>query len=130
MRVMKRLMYTDRTLKGFFVLLFLPFLCVVANASPSPNPGSKAFQKCKEINVSYVVVKDRNTDDKSSIKIDVKETQISELIISLVGPKKLFLRDITEMEIKNLSKGTYSLVIVGREESAGYCPRHFQVVIK
>lgn len=123
-------MYTSRTLKGFLVLFILPFLWVVADASPSPKPSSKAYQKCKEINVSYVVVKDPNAGDKSAIIIEVKDTQTSELIISLVGPKKLFFRDISEMKIKNLSKGTYSLVIVGREESAGYCPRHFQVVIK
>jgi len=128
MRIIKCLMITSRTLKGFLVLFFLPFLWVVADASSSPNPSS--YQKCKEINASYEVVKDRSMDDKSSIKIDLKDTQTSELIISLVGPKKLFLNDITDVEIKNLSKGTYSLIIVGREESVGYCPKHFQVVIK
>jgi hypothetical protein len=123
-------MYTNWTLKGLIVLLFFPFLWVVAEASSFPHPSSKVNQKCQEINISYEVIKDKSGTDKSSIKIETKDTQISELIISLVGPKKLFLRDITEMEIKNLSKGTYSLVIVGREESAGYCPRHFQVLIK
>jgi hypothetical protein len=130
MRIIRCLMYTNRTLKGLLVLFFFLFLGVVVYASPTPNPSSKAYQKCKEINVSYKVIKDRNTGDKGSIKIDLKDAQISQLIISLVGPKKFFLRDITEMEIKNLDKGTYSLVIVGREESAGYCPMHFQVVIK
>ena len=130
MRIIKCLMCTDRTLKGLLLLFLLPFLWVAADASPLLDPSSKAYQKCKQINVSYEVIKDQNAGDKSSIKIDVKDTQTSELVISLVGPKKIFLRDITELEIKNLSKGTYSLVIVGREESAGYCPRHFQVVIK
>lgn len=131
MRVLSYLIGNLGALKSLVLILLFQFLWVLVNAfSPIPKPTSKVYQKCKEINASYELIKETNTGDNNSIKINLKDVQISQLNISLVGPKKMFLQDINEYEIKNLSKGTYSLVLVGREESLGFCPKHFQVIIK
>jgi hypothetical protein len=84
-------------------------------------------QNCKELDVTYQVVNDPNG---GTILIDLKQIEKSSVIISLVGPNKLYLKDVNENEIKNLKKGTYSLVIVGRSKSSDYCPKHFQVIIQ
>jgi hypothetical protein len=103
---------------------------VSVDAGPAPRPSFYGNPKCKEINITFEVISDPTTGTNNTIKIDLKEVKSAEVIISLVGPKKIFLQDIRESEIKNLSKGTYSLVVVGKEESSGYCPTTFQVYIK
>jgi len=105
-------------------------LVVSVDAGPAPHSSVYKNQKCKELDVSFEVIQDVNSGTKSSIKIDLKEVKSDEVIISLVGPKKIFLQDVQEREIRNLNKGTYSLVVVGKEESSGYCPTTFQVIIK
>lgn len=108
----------------------LLFQLVSAGAFSIPFSNALAVNvDCRELDVSVEVTKDINEGINNTIKIDLKDLKSSSVIISLVGPKKLFRKDIQDTEIKNLSKGTYSVVIVGRDESMGYCPKHIQVII-
>lgn len=130
MRISKYLRYDTLSQKHLILFLSFAFLVGVAGAEPAPGSPSKVSLKCNEINASFEIIKDTSGGSNNSIKIDLKEVETSSLIISLVGPKKIFLKDLKDNEIRNLAKGTYSLVIVGRDESSGYCPKHFQVIIK
>ncbi len=130
MRISKYLRYDTLNLKHFILFLSFGFLAGVAAAEPAPGSLLKVSLKCNEINASFEIIQDTSGGSNNSIKIDLKEVETSSLIISLVGPKKIFLKDLKDNEIRNLAKGTYSLVIVGRDESSGYCPKHFQVIIK
>jgi hypothetical protein len=130
MRIFKYLRYDTLPSKHFILFLSFSFLLGVAGAEPAPGSPSKVVMKCNEIKASFEIIRDTSGGSNNSIKIDIKEVEMSSLIISLVGPKKIFLNDVNEKEIRNLAKGTYSLVIVGRDESSGYCPKHFQVIIK
>jgi hypothetical protein len=130
MRIFKYLKDDTLPPKHFILFLSLSFLLGVAGAEPTPGSPSKVVMKCNEINASFEIIRDTSGGSNNSIKIDIKEVEMSSLIISLVGPKKIFLNDVNEKEIRNLAKGTYSLVIVGRDETSGYCPKHFQVFIK
>jgi len=111
-----------------FFLFTLPF--VAPGAEPDPTISLIGYQACKEINASFEVNQVTQGGSNNSIVFDLKESDRTSFIISLIGPKKLFIQDVNENEIKNLSKGTYSLVIVGRDESSGYCPKHLQIIIK
>lgn len=124
MRLVRYLLLNTLHLRSLIVIFVLQFLVWVADATVTPNPPLHSDQKCKEIDISFEVI------NNHSIKIDLKEVQSTAVIISLVGSKGLYLQDIKESEIKDLSKGTYTLIIVGRLESAGYCPKQFQVIIK
>jgi len=130
MNVFKYFSYDIFSLRHLIVIFLFNLLSVVATAEPTPGSSLKTTQKCNEINASFDVIQDSNGGLTNSIVIDLKGIESPSVIISLVGPKKLFLKDVKENEIKNLGKGTYSLVITGRNESSSYCPKHFQVIIK
>lgn len=130
MRISKYLRYDTLSQKHLILFLSFAFFVGVAGAEPAPGSLLKVSLKCNEINASFEIIQDTSGGSNNSIKIDLKEVETSSLIISLVGPKKIFLKDLKDNEIRNLAKGTYSLVIVGRDESSGYCPKHFQVIIK
>jgi hypothetical protein len=130
MSLVRQLLFNTLFVRSLIIILVFQSMVIAADATPSPYPSFKEDQKCKEIDISFEVTNDPTASTNHSIKLDMKEVKSTSVIISLVGPKKLFLQDIKESEIKNLSKGTYSLVIVGREESSGYCPKQFQVIIK
>ncbi len=124
MRLVRYLLLNTLFLRSLIIIFFFQFLVSVADATATPDLPLRSDQKCKEIDISYEVINDH------SIKIDLKEMKSAAVIISLVGSKGLYLQDIKESEIKDLSKGTYTLIIVGRLESSGYCPKQFQVIIK
>jgi hypothetical protein len=121
MRVSNCLKYKD------FYLIVTSFL-LAAFTFPGP-PASVNAKDCEEITVEVSGELSSN-QATGSIKIDLKGMDGSKLIISVVGPKKFYLKDNKENEIKNLTRGIYSVVVVGREESYNYCPRHFTVDMK
>ncbi len=130
MNISRYLRYHTLSLKRSMVIFLFTFPSVAPGAEPAPEISQKESQECKEINSSFEVIQDTNGGSNNSIVVDLKEVKRTSFIISLVGPKRLFLQDVNDNEIKNLGKGNYSLVIVGREESSGYCPKHFQIIIK
>jgi hypothetical protein len=125
MSIFKFLRFNLLSLKYLIVLTVFQVLTEVY-----AEPISGRAADCKEIEASFEVISDLSGGMNSSIKIVLKNVETSTVLTSLIGPKKLFLTDIKESEIKDLGKGTYSLVIVGRDESSGYCPKQFQVIIK
>jgi len=129
MNIFKYLRYDTLSPKHLIVIFILTLTLVAQGADNAAVLLLKGSLECKEINSSFKVIRDSNGGSNNSIVIDLKEVERTSLIISLIGPKKLFLKDVNSNEIKNLSKGTYSLVIVGRNESSDYCPRHFQIII-
>jgi len=128
---LRDLRYHSISIRNLVFIFCCLFLFVAAAAEPiQPSVNINMPQKCKEIVVSIEVTKDTDAGiNDSTLKINLSEVNGSDLIISLVGPKKIFIKDIRESEIKNLTKGSYSLVLVGREESSGYCPKQIQVLI-
>jgi hypothetical protein len=117
------------SLKHLIVIFLFTCPLVAPGAEPAAEISRNGSQECNEIISSFAVIQDTNGGSNNSIVVDLKEERTS-FIISLVGPKRLFLQDVNDNEIKNLGKGNYSLVIVGRDESSGYCPKHFQIIIK
>jgi len=126
----KRIRHIILSSNSFITILLIHLLLVVTSTESVLGSSLVGTQNCKEMEVSYQVVNDSNGGTDKSIVIDLKQIEKSSVIISLVGPNKFFLKDVNENEIKNLKKGTYSLVIVGRSESSEYCPKHFQVIIQ
>jgi hypothetical protein len=97
----------------------------------SIDSGSKPFnnQKCVEIDASVEALRKNGNASRGSIKIDFKNLKRSDFIVTVIGPKRLVLKDVSDEEVKELSRGSYSVVIVERTESIGYCPKHFKVEI-
>ncbi len=127
MRILKYLKFHPLQQKRLLIFSLSCGLIIAGIAEPGPSFNVRL--NCDEINASFEVTSGTGGGPNNAIILDIKDAERTSLIISLVGPKKLFLRDVKESEIKNLAKGTYSLVIVGRAESSGYCPKHFQVII-
>jgi hypothetical protein len=108
-----------------FYLVVMAGIC----ASFTFRPGQDTVKNsaCQEIDI---MVEGMRRESGGSIKIDFKQSEPSRLMVSIIGPKKFYIKDSRETEIKNLAKGMYSVVVVGREESYNYCPRHFTIDIK
>jgi len=129
---LRDLIHHSISLRNLVFILICQFLVFVAVAEPIQHLLKLNLpQACKEINASIEVTKVTDGSiNNNTLKINLSEVKGSDLIISLVGSKKIFIHDIRESEVKNLEKGTYTLVLVGREESSGYCPKQIQVLIK
>jgi len=129
---LRYLIHHSLSLRKLVFILICQFLFFVAVAEPiQPLLDINPPQACIEINASIEVTKDTDAGiNNNTLKINLSEVNGSDLIVSLVGPKKIFIQDIRESEVRNLAKGTYMLVLVGREETSGYCPKQIQVLIK
>jgi hypothetical protein len=84
---------------------------------------------CKKIDIKADVKFESDNKETGTIVIDYKGHNASSLLISVVGPKKYYYKDLKESELKGLSRGVYAVVVVGRDESSNYCPTHIQVEI-
>lgn len=84
---------------------------------------------CRKIEVNADVRYESTNKKKGTIVIDYKGQDEAQFRVSVIGPEKYYLKDLQDKEIKGLSKGRYSVVIVGKDESSNYCPTHIQVVI-
>jgi len=90
---------------------------------------ASAQGNCKEIKATMEVFQAGQKAEKASITIDFHGHPISELFVTLIGPKGYFEKDIQESEIKDLQKGTYTLVITSKRKEDNYCQKHFGFTI-
>lgn len=110
-------------------LLPLIFVSILSSGFFSINDSFSKVTECKNIDINAEVLYDKSNRKRGTIVIDYKENDESLFRISIVGPKKFYINDLKEKEVKGLSSGSYSVVIVGKDESLNYCPTHIQVVI-
>jgi hypothetical protein len=84
---------------------------------------------CKKPDVKVEAKYEAQNKKKGTLVIDYKDENASSLIVSVVGPDKFYIKSLKESELKGLSKGIYSVVIVGKDDSQNYCPTHIQLEI-
>ena len=84
---------------------------------------------CKDIKATIEVFQAGQKGEIASVMIDFHGQSNAELSISLIGPKGYFKKDIQESEIKDLQKGTYTIVFSSKKED-NFCMKHFEVIIK
>jgi uncharacterized membrane protein len=85
---------------------------------------------CKEIKATIEVFQSGQKAEKASLAIDFHGHPISDLFVTLIGPKGYFEKDIQETEIKDLQKGTYTLVITSKRKEDNFCQKHFGFTVK
>jgi len=110
------------TLKLLTISLFVLFLCVASNT----------FGQCKKIEAEANVAEITATsgDSKtSSIVIDFKGRKSEDFTVSLFGPNRNNELNTEKSEFRNLSRGTYLIVIVGKRERDNYCPQSINITI-
>jgi hypothetical protein len=105
---------------GNYLTLALIFSCGICLAQSD----------CKEVKASIEVFQAQNEAENGSIKINFNGQSGASFILTLIGPKQYYLKDIQETEIKGLKKGTYTLVVNGRKEQDNFCQKHFEFMIK
>lgn len=102
--------------------LFVLFLCLASNV----------FGQCKKIEAEAKVVEVAGTAPESkskSIVIDFKGRKSEDFTVSLFGPQKNNELYTEKTEFRNLSKGTYLIVIAGKREKDNYCPQSINITI-
>lgn len=120
--------HTHRYLIARFLFLLILFFAISGFSVKDLN-SNFSDTACKKIDIKADVKFESENKQKGTIVIDYKGHNPSSLLISVVGPKKYYYKDLKESELKGLSKGVYAVVVVGREESSNYCPTHIQVEI-
>lgn len=109
-------------LKLLTINLFVLFLCLASNA----------FAQCKKIEAEAKVVEVGGGPGESmtrSIIIDFKGRSSEDFTVSLFGPNRNNELHSTKSEFRNLSRGTYLIVIVGKREGDNYCPQSINITI-
>lgn len=121
--------YKRRKLTGRYSLLLLTIAaCMGFNDRKDLTINGES--NCKKLNVKVEAKYEaQDKTKKGSIVIDYKDENASSLIVSVVGPNKFYIKSLKESELKGLSKGIYSVVIVGKDDSQNYCPTHIQLEI-
>src|SRR5882762_717877 len=84
---------------------------------------------CKDINATIEVFQAGQKSEKASVAIDFHGLFIGSFKITIIGPQGYYKKDIQESEIKDLLKGTYTLVFVPKDERDNYCMKHFEFTI-
>ena len=110
------------TRKLLTINLLVLFLCLASNV----------FAQCKKIDAEAKVVEvaGPSVESKtSSILIDFKGRKSEDFTVSLFGPQKKNELNTDKSEFRNLSKGTYLIVIVGKRERDSYCPQSINITI-
>jgi hypothetical protein len=110
------------TRKLLTINLLVLFLCLASNV----------FAQCKKIEAEARVVEvaGASVESKtSSIVIDFKGRRSEDFTVSLFGPKKNNELNTDKSEFRNLSKGAYLIVIVGKKEGDNYCPQSINITI-
>jgi hypothetical protein len=120
--------HTHRYLIARFLFLLILFFAISGFGLRDLN-SNFSVTACKKIDIKADVKFESENKQKGTIVIDYKGHNPSSLLISVVGPKKYYYKDLKESELKGLSRGVYAVVVVGREESSNYCPTHIQVEI-
>jgi hypothetical protein len=90
---------------------------------------AKAQSGCKEIKATIEVFQVGQKSEKASVTIDFHGQPTISFIVSIIGPKTFFKKDIKETELNELQKGTYTLVFAGRHEEDNYCMKHLEFTI-
>lgn len=85
---------------------------------------------CKEITASIESFNTKVDLQDGSVKINFKEQASSSFVIYLFGPGRYLKKDIQQEEVKGLKRGSYTLVLVGRNEQDNFCQKHFEFIIK
>ena len=109
-------------LKLLTINLFVLFLCLASNA----------FAQCKKIDAEAKVAEVAGTSEESktsSIVIDFKGRKSEDFTVSLFGPNRNNELNTEKSEFRNLSQGTYLIVIVGKRERDNYCPQSINITI-
>jgi hypothetical protein len=89
----------------------------------------QAQDKCREIRATIEVSQAGQKTEKASLTIDFRGQSSSSLNVTLIGPKGFFRKDIQENKVKDLEKGTYTLVITSKKEEDNFCQKHFGFTI-
>lgn len=102
-------------------LTFLLVMCLsLANAQSN----------CKEIKATIEVFQAGQKEDKGLVTIDFHGQSRYSFEVSIIGTRGYFKKDIQENEIKEIEKGTYTLVFTSRKEEDNFCIKHFEFIIK
>jgi hypothetical protein len=119
---------THRYFIARFLFLLILFFAISGFNLKNLNPVF-SDTACKKIDIKAEVKFESDSKETGTLVIDYKGHNASSLLISVVGPKKYYYKDLKESELKGLSRGVYAVVVVGRDESSNYCPTHIQVEI-
>ena len=90
---------------------------------------AKAQTDCKDIKATIEIFQAGQKAEKASVTIDFHGQSTSSFTVSIIGPKTFFKKDIKETEVKELHKGTYTLVFAGKREEDNYCMKHLEFTI-
>lgn len=120
--------YNGPKIIGRFSLLMLTIAASMGFTKEADNFKFSEFA-CKKPDVTVEAKSDPNDKKKGTLVIDFKNENVSALVVSVVGPKKFYIKNLEESELKGLSKGNYTVVIVGKDDSQNYCPTHIQLEI-
>lgn len=67
----------------------------------------------------------------SNNQVDVQVTGLQgKKRLHLVGAKGLAKKDISIEELKKLTKGSYTIIVVDQIDSDNYCQQHFEFTLK
>ena len=105
-----------------FLNSYLTFVLVLAF-------GITNAQNCKDIKATIEVFQAGQKSEKASVAIDFHGQSVAFFNITIIGPQGFYKKDIQESEIKDLLKGTYTLVFVPKEEKDNFCMKHFEFTI-
>ena len=120
--------YIGRKLTGRFLLLLLTIVTCMGFSERTVTALYKG-NDCKNPDVKVEAKYESQDKKKGILVIEYKDENASSLIVSVVGPNKFYIKSVKESELKGLSKGSYTVVIVGKDDSQNYCPTHIQLEI-
>ena len=88
-----------------------------------------AQSDCKDIKATIQVIEAGQKSKEASLTIDFNGQASTSFTVSIIGPKSYFKRDVREKEVKELGKGTYTIVFVGKREEDNFCMKHLEFTI-
>lgn len=92
------------------------------------NMGTIPDGSCHAIDVQ--VAKAYSESNGWSIAIDLKGLKLNNLNINLIQPKGKKILDAKTLEFKNLERGEYIVIVIGRSEEDDYCPTYIKLSIE
>ena len=90
---------------------------------------SETNAQCKTIEAEVSTIDAKGKNEKGSIAIDLKGTDVKKLTINLFGPGAKNQLGSQKTEFRNLEAGKYTVVIAGKKEEDNFCPFSKEVTI-
>ena len=92
--------------------------------------NAKGQGDCKKSKITFEAIDAVGTTETGLVKLDFKGQPNDRFVLSLIGSKRYINHDFKELELERLSKGSYILIIGGRNETDNFCQEHFEFSIK